>query len=780
MVNTWNKLWNKIKANYIWLFFVLLLFIGIKDYELQNLLSCFWIEPIARKFDFDIWVGLLCIAFIAVLFYNKTDFFRSPVILFLTIILVLCLWKTYGYWSFKAAYWVPALLQFILYMIFVNLLEDSEPELIAPVEDQFKRRSFAKSIIEDIVSKKINTEYPWENNSFNYGFIGKWGSGKTRLMKLIEEEIFEHNKSNREGKDLHLISVFYRPWEAPSEDRFVRDILEGIRLKSNNQEIKTLITQYLQKIEQDSNSLGLKIFTTIVQNLFFKEKTIQELKSELCSILQKKKTRIVVFLDDLDRLQKDEMLEVFRLLRNTFDIGGLFFIVGYDEDYVNDQLNLNGRKAEYLAKFFQVRVDIPVAAREALERKYLASEAMVDIFKDKDDLIYPRFESFEEEIKNQIGENHVKLINSPRDFELISNSFQIIYANLGKNCNPYTLLQLEILRHFDRKLYEEIKINPSVLEIKNPIANPPRQRIVEIQKASYFSKSFSILDHKYAKKYFTYVNAIYEIDQIDFDKAILGEHINKNLIMDWFNEGKDWDFEIKLETFFKNNYNIKATKILEIQRCFKSSYNKRNDFEQFIKSYLMRECVRIPDSSIFRELVENLDDAYIEKEVCYYFFVKDFDQTIGNIICEKFKELVERNNVEAYKIRDFVMNVYSMVYYSNNKGDLISSQDRNREVGVLQTLEPHIVRFIKNEPILFIDGFVKKYDYSLDSPSNHGFDEYVYNLVNDIGIENLTNSIGNFEDEYPKKREEYVLFLRKMASSKIIQFTFQHHPFYRL
>ena len=56
---------------------------------------------------------------------------------------------------------------------------------------------------------------------------------------------------------------------------------------------------------------------------------------------------VVIVIDDIDRLEKNELFEVLRLIRNTGNFANLIYVVAYDERYVVEQLSnlgiYNGR-----------------------------------------------------------------------------------------------------------------------------------------------------------------------------------------------------------------------------------------------------------------------------------------------------------------------------------------------------------------------------------------------------------------------------------------------------
>ena len=71
---------------------------------------------------------------------------------------------------------------------------------------------------------------------------------------------------------------------------------------------------------------------------------------------------MIVMIDDLDRLEKDEIYEVLRLIRNTAKFKNMIYIVAYDKEYICGTLGYKGilSPREYLMKIFQTEIRLPV------------------------------------------------------------------------------------------------------------------------------------------------------------------------------------------------------------------------------------------------------------------------------------------------------------------------------------------------------------------------------------------------------------------------------------
>ena len=78
-----------------------------------------------------------------------------------------------------------------------------------------------------------------------------------------------------------------------------------------------------------------------------------------------------MFIDDIDRLDKHEIIEVVRLIRNTANFHNTFFLVAYDRDYVINALgHLNEHNHhQFLEKIFQMELNLPAYDKSILTKE---------------------------------------------------------------------------------------------------------------------------------------------------------------------------------------------------------------------------------------------------------------------------------------------------------------------------------------------------------------------------------------------------------------------------
>ncbi len=238
--------------------------------------------------------------------------------------------------------------------IFTPFIEDIPTEN----EDELQRESYAKTL-----ANKILKTTP--KRAFNIGIFGEWGSGKSDFIHRI-------GRALREQKDKEVIIVEFNPWRVGSNSSITEDYLQVLsrHLRPYSSRLSNSIGDYAKQFINNSDRQStLKTTLNLVVEAIFnssdKEAQYLSIKDEV-KYLNK---TIVVFIDDLDRLTKEEIFETFKLIRNVADFPNTFFVLGVDKKYVNDtafgtilkdqsQRDALEKSKSYLDKIFQHEVPL--------------------------------------------------------------------------------------------------------------------------------------------------------------------------------------------------------------------------------------------------------------------------------------------------------------------------------------------------------------------------------------------------------------------------------------
>ena len=259
------------------------------------------------------------------------------------------------------------------------------------------------------------------------GIQGSWGTGKTSLLNMIEDQIEIDNKSK------NFVHIKINAWEhsllsRPEETLFkiVNDILSNI--PGTNKGIKNHSKSLLKQATRlGAATMGAAI-SNVAEDLLTSENTIRDLKKDVEKTLSSAPfEKAIIYIDDLDRINPPDAVAILELLKNIFDLRKCIFVLAIDYDVVvkglrskyNEQSSDN--EYEYRAffdKIIQLPFQMPISQYSIGEYvKGLMEKInyfMEDELDDKKDI-----NEIEFIIKNTIGEN-------PRSIKRLINYLSLI------------------------------------------------------------------------------------------------------------------------------------------------------------------------------------------------------------------------------------------------------------------------------------------------------------------------------------------------------------------
>lgn len=185
-------------------------------------------------------------------------------------------------------------------------------------ENKLNRESFAESLANVILQSTFPT-------SFTVGLYGAWGSGKTSLLNMVIEQV--------ERRNTDVVILRFNPWlcSDPKQliTQFFKQLASAIKIKKPTADsVCELVDQYADLF--DAASLipyagaaivaAGKMFTTKARNrMKRKSNDMQGQKDEIIRTMVKENLKIIVSIDDIDRLSEEEIIAVFQLVKALAD-----------------------------------------------------------------------------------------------------------------------------------------------------------------------------------------------------------------------------------------------------------------------------------------------------------------------------------------------------------------------------------------------------------------------------------------------------------------------------
>ena len=239
------------------------------------------------------------------------------------------------------------------------------------------------------LAKRIATSLmdPASSGGLVVGIEGAWGSGKTSLIDLAMRHLGALHLEQRPA------TRKFSPWLIGDRDALLSalfkelaDAAESIALeagdatpatKSKAKEVAEKLRSFASKLEGLGNAValagvavpflgkignGISAIAKMAKDAKA-EQPLADTKDELVKSLKELNRRIIITIDDVDRLDPSEALEILRLVRSVGDFPNVIYLLSYDNAVLAHSIEEAAKVADgraYLEKIVQAKVRVPV------------------------------------------------------------------------------------------------------------------------------------------------------------------------------------------------------------------------------------------------------------------------------------------------------------------------------------------------------------------------------------------------------------------------------------
>lgn len=333
-------------------------------------------------------------------------------------------------------------------------------------EDLLDRGYFANLLAKTLLH--LNSQ-----DTFTVGLYGKWGSGKTSIVNMAMQEL-EKLQCDKEDK---MIILKFDPWHFTDTTQLINQFL--IRLANeflsekdkqlNN--IGELLTEYsstfelaeyipipgLNKAVSIFGTAGAKFAGKKLQKSI-KGKDILESKTIVIKSLKDANKKILVVIDDIDRLTSEQIRQVFQLVSSVAKFPNTRYLLVFDKDIVVKSLVKvqEGDGEDYLEKIIQIPIQIPEIQKSKLHKALF--DRLNNIMKNNPDI--------------KLHSDHwqkifpycvAPFITSLRDINRLSNSLQFKLTSIASEVDYADMIAITVIEISMPLIYEWIKNNKNLM-----------------------------------------------------------------------------------------------------------------------------------------------------------------------------------------------------------------------------------------------------------------------------------------------------------------------------
>ena len=298
------------------------------------------------------------------------------------------------------------------------------------------------------------------------GLYGKWGSGKTSVINMAVNEMITLAEQEN---NMPLVMKF-APWNYSDKDNLISIFFQSLKNKielQDNEKMKKQVGKALNDYAGAFDALSLipivgsgvaAILKSVAQaqgtNLM-QSADLEKTKELLESALVEAKKKIVIIIDDIDRLTNSQIRDVFQLVKQVADFSNVIYILAMDRKVVRRALqevhNIDGN--EYLEKIIQVPFEIPELRKSKLNSIFFSK--LDEVVKEISDKI-----EWNDDYWTDIFQNCIEpYMNTLRDVNRVINTFQFKYGAMYRETSFEDMLAITTIEVLEPELYRWIGNN---------------------------------------------------------------------------------------------------------------------------------------------------------------------------------------------------------------------------------------------------------------------------------------------------------------------------------
>src|ERR1019366_3533174 len=256
------------------------------------------------------------------------------------------------------------------------------------------------------------------------------------------------------------IVISFSSWLPDSQQTLARDLFADIATEIS----KSYIVPGLRKrlIKTASMIAGAASYLKVLPEVFPPFTQRQEIL-ELSGLLSRVPQRVVVLLDEIDRMQKDELLTLLKILRGAPALPNLTFLCAFDPEEFERRVcdDYDSHSHEFMEKFFPTAVDLPKPSIETLKR--ILQDRILESLDNADWFIHGAGRSeFTERFEKLSESTLLPVLTNLRKIGLLANDLHAAALLVRGEVDPLDLCMLEVVRRFYPEVYELIWQNPAV------------------------------------------------------------------------------------------------------------------------------------------------------------------------------------------------------------------------------------------------------------------------------------------------------------------------------
>lgn len=346
----------------------------------------------------------------------------------------------------------------------------SDPPLERPIikgeQDKLDRRAFVTRLGDTLIAHDGKRA-----RGVVVGLVGPWGSGKSSVLNLLSEEL--------DGRSPKPVVVRFDPWLISGRDDLIVSLLAEMHaaivakndFADGAKRFLDAAAPYLEMLGRAGDAMLFSGTGKVVQRGVDAARTrlgaptgLLKLKESVASALNAVPGPVIILIDEIDRLQDDEIRTIAQLVRAVADFPHVSYLLAYDQQRVEEALGGDGvgaaadrreRGRRYLEKL--VHMPVPLPALATVEMAELLDAHVQGICVENG----LSLELLETKRARQLRTLLVQgILTTPRDIHRVAGTFRVMLGMVREDVDALDVLGFAALHTKFPDLCEIVRRRP--------------------------------------------------------------------------------------------------------------------------------------------------------------------------------------------------------------------------------------------------------------------------------------------------------------------------------
>lgn len=288
-------------------------------------------------------------------------------------------------------------------------------------------------------------------HSLTFGLDGAWGSGKTTILNALANRLRRHQ----------AIIVRFDAWSFREPDRVVSNYLLQLGRALVDAGALPNVRPIIRRLGLGIAQLAGSRVHDVAKDWLSLDGTasVEETLDDLRANLGAQRRLVVVLVDDLDRLDQDELHAALRMLRLFANLPRVAHVLAYDRRQLGRVLfpsDMSGQMAgDYLAKIVNVELSLATPTPQAADRLLGAAlQPLLDIVGDQ------QSQRFVQRLNSVPRQVFVEALPTPREIRRVAATTALVWPQLARDVNLFDLFVLQVIHARFPRVFGAIHAHP--------------------------------------------------------------------------------------------------------------------------------------------------------------------------------------------------------------------------------------------------------------------------------------------------------------------------------